>query len=220
MATPAVLAGALESALNAYLRLDPDAAAGLGPLAGRTVLLRLEPPGLGLLLTPGADGSLRVREEGEGEAQARGDVRGDDAPVPDVTVEGSPLALMKLARGQGAGTPAAQAVKISGDIHTAQSLQAWLGGIDPDWEELLARVLGDVPAYQAGRLVRSLAAGGRQAGEKLRRDLADYLRYERGELPAPEEVEHFLDEVGRLRDDVERMSARVQRLRGLMPDRR
>ena len=126
--------------------------------------------------------------------------------------EQTPLALARLAQGN-AETSAMQDVYIQGDMHTARALQQLLRAIDIDWEELLAQAIGDTPAHQLARLLRGAAGWGRQTANKVAQDLADYLRFERNDVPTQHDVTHFIDEVDRLRDDVERLDARLRRLR-------
>jgi len=81
---------------------------------------------------------------------------------------------------------------------------------DLDWEELLSRYTGDVIAHQIGNLARSLTRWSKDAGARLGQDLAEYLLFESALLPPRLEVETFLDAVDQLRNDVDRLAARLQ----------
>ncbi|MBI3774144.1 MAG: SCP2 sterol-binding domain-containing protein [Gammaproteobacteria bacterium] len=85
-------------------------------------------------------------------------------------------------------------------------------GLDIDWEEHLSRFTGDVIAHQVGNAARSSQRWAQQSGAALLQDAGEYLKYERELLPDRAQVETFMQHVDVLRDDVERLEARVQRL--------
>lgn len=204
MDVPPPLATALETAVNGYLRLDPDNAARLAPLHDKVIRLQLSQPQLTIGLRF-AGQAVRVLTDADALAAA------------DVNIKATPQALLSLARGQpgAAQTGAEQDIYIQGDMHTARVLQRLLTGLEIDWEDLLARLLGDVPARQLVRLTGVLREQGRRLGDKLGDDLSEYLRYETRALPERSQVERFLDEVDRLRSDLDRLEARVRRLSSL-----
>ena len=76
----------------------------------------------------------------------------------------------------------------------------------------VARWLGDVPAHALGEVVRGVSAWLGRAGAALRMNTAEYLQEESCALPAPLEAQAFYSDVERLRDDVERLAARLARL--------
>jgi ubiquinone biosynthesis protein UbiJ len=106
------------------------------------------------------------------------------------------------------------AVSVSGNPVLAQDFQRLLRLAWPDWEEELARLVGDVAAHQLGSAARTLFRWGRDAGATLRRDIAEFLTEESRDLPSRHEVEEFLDAVDALRSDAERAEVRLSRLEG------
>jgi ubiquinone biosynthesis protein UbiJ len=188
------LAQVLETALNGYLRLDPDTQAKLTALSGKAIRLELSAPTLNIYLVPGP-GGVRVLDTFEG--------------AVDASIRASPLALLRLSRGDLA---AEREIHLQGDVHTVRTLRRLLREIDIDWEEQLSKLIGDIPAHQIGSLFRAVAGWNRQALDKFRLDTAEYLQYERRELPPRHAVEQFLDAVDRLRADTDRLEARIERL--------
>jgi len=91
-------------------------------------------------------------------------------------------------------------VTIRGDVETGQRFKAILDQLDLDWEEPLARLIGDIPAHRLGKLVRSTTDWARQALETLGRNTAEYLEYEARALATREDVAEFVADVDRLRD--------------------
>lgn len=191
-----VLARLFETAANRALRLDPDALRRLGELEGKVLLLELAAEGapLKLYVLPGPHG-LRFLPDYDRQ--------------PEVTISGTPgVFLGQLTR----GPQVSQALTIRGDIELGQRFQRILSRLEPDWEEGLAGLLGDVAAHQAARFARGLRAWGRRALRTLGDDAAEYLREEAYVLAKRERVAQFLRDVDRLRADADRLESRVRRL--------
>jgi len=131
---------------------------------------------------------------------------------PDCTLTGLPLSMARLGLAGDTEVFRNGAVKVQGDPVLAQDFQRLLELARPDWEEELARLVGDVAAHQLGNATRSLVQWGSQATTTLARDVGEFLTEESRDLPGRLEVEDFLDEVDRLRSDVERAAARLARL--------
>lgn len=199
-AAPHVLpAAALEAALNACLRLDPETLTRIGALEGRCVELDLVGLPVTLYLLPGPDG-MQVLTRFEGE--------------PDTRLRGTPLALLRMSASREASRALfGGEVEFGGDVELGQRFKAILDGMEIDWEELLSRLTGDVLAHQLGNLARGLARWGSSSMDALSSDLGEYLQEERRLLPHPNAVRDYLDEVDKLRSDVDRLEARVRRLR-------
>jgi ubiquinone biosynthesis protein UbiJ len=197
MATPVWLP-VLEEALNRLLGLDPTVASRLERLSGRT--LRIEILGLPATFHVRlAGGAVHILEAIDGE--------------PDVTLVGGPWSLLRLAFAPGGERAMLDGeVQVRGDAGVLNELRACLAGFEVDWEEEVAKRIGDVPAHAFGNQARALRAWLAEGGEALTLDLRDYL-WEEGRLaPRPEAVEDFLAAVDRLRDDLERLTKRVDRL--------
>lgn len=198
--TPAFIAASLETVLNPVLRLDPDTQARLAALAGKVIAIEPEGLELTLYLLPGIQG-VRVLDQYAGE--------------PSVHIRGAPLALARQWRGRGSSS----GVTIEGDAAVGREFQTALAQLDIDGEEPLSRLLGDTAAHQLGRFWREFQAWGRQTGDLLRRNSSEYLQHELGFLPPRPVVEQFLGAVDTLREDTDRLAARIERLRrGLATD--
>ena len=95
----------------------------------------------------------------------------------------------------------------------AQQVQALLAELSIDWEEVLARLLGDVPAHQLGRLARAAGNWVQTFRRKFERDTADYLLHEQGLIAGRHEVEDLGRAIFTLSNDVDRAEVRLRRLR-------
>ncbi len=191
------LAAALESALNLYLKQDPDALQHAAGLQGKTIAITLS----------GTDFTLYFLPDPKG-VQVLGHYEGD----VDTRLTGTPLGFARLALDSREDALFQGAVRIDGDTDTGQAFQDLLTGVDWDWEEQLSRITGDVVAHQAGKLAGQAKHFLSDSRDTLSQDCSEYLQEEAQWLPSRTEVDYFLTDVDRLRDDVERLEARVKRL--------
>jgi ubiquinone biosynthesis protein UbiJ len=81
--------------------------------------------------------------------------------------------------------------------------------LKPDVEEELSKLIGDTPAHQALRFVRSVAGAGRRAAATQVRNVAEYFAHESRDLVPRAEAEDFYRGVERLREDLDRLEARA-----------
>ncbi|HXR52371.1 MAG TPA: SCP2 sterol-binding domain-containing protein [Steroidobacteraceae bacterium] len=137
-----------------------------------------------------------------------------DGAAADVTVSGTLLNLLSLARGNAQEVIRRGDVRIEGDGAAAESFQELLGLLRPDLEAGLASVIGEVPAYGAGALLRKALDYGRQVAQTGALNVGEYLAHERRELVPRAEAQQFIEEVDTLRETVDRIAARVARLEG------
>lgn len=195
---PTAVLAAAEALVNRLLALDPEGAAALTKLQGRVLRVELTGIGLHLHLVP--------------EANALG-LFGDYAAKPDCVVRATPAALLSMALAEHREDEVFRgAVTIDGDNSLAQSLGEIIKGLDIDWEEQLSKLLGDALAHRIGDQARSVTRWGARSGQVLTADLREYLIEEGRLLPSELEMKAFLDGVDRVRDDVERIEARIDRL--------
>lgn len=189
-----LLAAAAETALNTAIAGSSAARADLKRLDGKVIQFKVTGLPLTLHFLPQAE-RLTVAADYHGE--------------PDIRITAPAGGLLAAALKRDDAVP--RGMEISGDAETAQLFSRLLKQADPDWEEVLSRYIGDIPARQVGNLLRGIARWSKDAGSRLGQDLADYLHYETRAVPPRHEVEQFLTGVDRLRDDAERLAARLDR---------
>jgi ubiquinone biosynthesis accessory factor UbiJ len=134
------------------------------------------------------------------------------AAASDATIAGGPLALLALSGDAPESVLQRGAVTIQGDAQLAQQFRELAQLLRPDVEEELSQVLGDVPAHHLGRLARLSAGWTRKAATTTLTNLAEYLGHERADLVPRNEGEQFLRGVDRVREDLERLEARLAML--------
>ncbi len=136
------------------------------------------------------------------------------ADEPDVVITGSLLALAALSIGGGESAIRDGAVELSGDAEVAQDFQRLMAYGRPDLEEELSGVIGDVAAHGLGDVARNLSAWGRHASTTIQQNITEYLQEESRTLPSRYEIDRFRGQVDTLRDDVDRLEARIRQLEG------
>ena len=200
MTVPANLDSALAAAINGWLGLDPDTASRLQPLEGRIIALHLRLLELTVMLRVDQGRIALVR---------------DTDAEPDTVLHGTPLGMARLGLGRdSAGTLFSGEVEITGDVETGQAFKAALDAMDIDWEEQLSHLTGDIVAHQLGNLARSTGDWLRHGRTTLEKDIGEYLQEEVRVLPSRIEIENFIDAVGEIAMDVDRLEARLKRLQG------
>ena len=206
MSTRDLAFATLERLINALLDMDPYAKQQLSLLHGRIIGIHLRGLELNLFFIPGQTGHLQVQSRIEG--------------APDALLSGSPLDLMRTGdKQQGARQLFAGRVGISGDSRLAQRFGGILAGLDIDWEEQLSHLTGDIIAHQLGNGVRGFLRYSKNTAHRLEQDIGEYLAEESGLLAHPLEIEEFIQAVDTLRDDTERLAARIKRLQDKLENR-
>ena len=198
MSVPALVLAGLEITLNRYLALDPETLSRLAGMTGKLIAVELRGVGITLYMAPHS-GGIQLLREFDGSA--------------DAVISGTPMALARVGIGEERSLLFAGEVEIRGDVTLGQRFESVLRELDIDWEEQLSHLVGDAAAHQVGNLVRDALQWGAKSVDTLGRDLTEYLQEESRQLPQRDEVNKFLAAVDVLRNDVERLEARVKRLR-------
>ncbi len=131
---------------------------------------------------------------------------------PDICITGSLLTLARMAGSGDAGAIRDGSLELIGDAETAQAFQELLSAAKPDLEESVSTIVGDAAAHGLGRFSRGVRRWARDARSTMSANIREYLQEESREVPSRYELERFSSEVGELRDDAERLAARIQQL--------
>jgi len=189
-----LLLGSAEKMLNKVLSLDEETLASLATLAGRVIEIDVLNTEFRMFILPSEKGiSLETGYEGKAE----------------VAIKGTPLALLEMITTAkfGAGD-----VEINGDVGLAQKVQSIFRGMEIDWEEYLSHFVGDIAAHKLGNFLKGMNRFVKASGKTIGMDISEYLRYEKEALLDKTEVDEFNRAVDVLRDDVERLQKRLERL--------
>ena len=140
------------------------------------------------------------------------DVVAVTAQDPDVIIAGSLITLASLAGQSGTTAIRDGSLDISGNAELAGQFQQLLSFARPDFEEELSGIVGDAAAHRLGELARGFGRWGREARSTMGANIREYLQEESRDAPSRYEVEKFNTDVSKLRDDVDRLEARLNRL--------
>lgn len=136
----------------------------------------------------------------------------DDVTPPDVGLSGTPLGLLALLREEPAAVIRRGDVTLTGDGEAGARFQELAMLMRPDLEAGLARVIGDIPAYGVGSLLRRALDYGRTSAATQVQNVGEYLAHEKRVLVPRAEARQFLEEVDSLRERTDRLAARVGQL--------
>ena len=132
---------------------------------------------------------------------------------PSLELEVSPEALSALASGPGnLREQAMKSVKITGDADLAQLLGRLAGQIRWEYEEDLARFIGDAPANFAVRQGKKFISAGKSAATDLLENVVEYVSEERKVLLNKRDFMIRKNELNSMRDAVDRLEKRIQLL--------
>ena len=190
-----IIASVLERALNATLAMDPASVQLLAKLDGRVIAMNIE----------SIDGSFYLLPHRE-----RVTIEINHDQNPDIVIKGGLLAYVRSATAsvRGSANPD-QLLEISGDAHSVAVLRDFLRSLQPDFEEQLSSLVGDMPARQVGNQIRSFAEWAEQVGQSIAVNTGEYLTEEKQLLVARPRIDRFLIAVDQLRNDTERLASRL-----------
>lgn len=189
---------ALEISVNRYLALDPDTLTRLAELSDQVIFLEITDWRLQWILLPSEQG-IKISE--------------DLSLVPTASLRAKAWDLLKVGMARGSNEALFEnKIEMSGDIEAAEKIRSILKNMDIDWEEHFSRITGDVFAHSTFQGLRKIRHTGKRIWTSLRQNVRDYLQVESSTLPTSKQMEKFFDDIGRLRNDVDRLEARLQHL--------
>jgi len=194
------LCAPVESLINAVIAQDVGSQRRLAVLEGKSVQLQCSNP------LPFSV-SMQV-------CNARLALRTHQEEAPSAGLRADAGALLRLLLGGGEPRNLfSPDVQLTGDPQVVQALHGILMDLNIDWEAHVARLFGDVATQQ----LSSGLAGARQwstrTGASLRADLQEYVHEEARLLPSKTQARLFAERVDELKLALDRIQARVERLR-------
>jgi ubiquinone biosynthesis protein UbiJ len=183
----------VAAALNHLLEGESWARERLAPFAGESLELRA-PPLPALRLAIAADGRLAPAPE---------------HAAPSLTLAIGAQALPALARGE---DHFLRAIEVSGNARLASEVMFLFRHLRWDFEEDLSRLVGDAAAHRAADAVRTLLAWQKDAARRIAEGLMEYAVEEQRLLVPRAELERLAQGAAQLRDALERLEKRIERL--------
>ena len=175
--------------------MDPGSVQLLAKLEGRVIAMNIE----------SIDGSFYLLPHSQGLS-----IEIDHDQNPDIIIEGGLLAYARSATAsvRGLANPD-RLLEISGDADLVAVMRDFLRSLQPDFEEQLSSLIGDIPARQAGNQIRSFAEWAEQVGQSIAVNTGEYLTEEKQLLVVRPRIDRFLIAVDQLRNDTERLARRL-----------
>lgn len=189
----ATMISPVSDAINHLLAREPWAREKLARHAGRVALFDA-----GVM-------SVRLKATADGMVQAA--AAGEQQSVT-IRVRLSDLPLILQHREH-----AFSYVQIEGDADFANTISQLSESLRWEAEEDLSRLIGDVAAVRVVDGAKAAFDVARSTQRKLAENVAEYFLEENPLLVRPQAVADFSDEVNRLRDDVERLAKRIEKLK-------
>lgn len=188
----------IETAINRYLALDPEMLDKLAQFSGKVIKIEVTGVNKSFYLFP-TDSGMQVSAEYEGDA--------------DTVLKGSPISLFKMGVVANAANLLLKGeVEITGDTRLGHQFKNIFSQMDIDWSEPLAGLLGDGVAYRLQQSGLNLARWSKDTANSVSTSFSEYLQEESRDVVSKPELEIFNDEVDRLRNDVDRLQAKINLL--------
>lgn len=191
----------LEKLINHALSLDEETLAALAQLGGKVIAFHFINTPLTLFILPGENGLT---------------IETGLQDKPDVLIKGTPLNFMSMMASSSGSTSMPADMELIGDIGLAQRFQHIMQDIDIDLEEPLSKWVGDTAAFQIGKFIRNTHRFAVNTGKTLAMDMSEYLRFENEMLPDDLLIQEFCQDVDTFREDVDRLTQRVQKLEAVL----
>lgn len=181
--------------INHLLAPEPWARDKLRQHTGKTAAIDIQ------LLTL----KLKVSADGLVESAA-----GDAQPDVKIIIKASDLPLIAQNRER-----AFSYVKVEGDAEFANTISQLGQTLRWEAEEDLSKLFGDIAAVRMVAAAKSVAQTVKETHQKLQENLAEYFLEENPMLVRPAAVSALGNDVNKIRDDVERLTKRIEKLERL-----
>ena len=191
-----MLTETIENVLNRGLPRSPRARQLCRELQGHRV--GVEVSGFARLVVESTGETLQLKRDATASTEAE--------------IVGGPFSLLALAGESPEAVIQRGDVQIRGDVELAQRFRELALLLRPDIEEEVSKVVGDVPAHHLGRVARAAFGWTRSAASTQVRNMAEYLAHERQHLVPRAEADQLLKGVDTLRENVDRLEARIELL--------
>ncbi|EAR11404.1 ubiquinone biosynthesis accessory factor UbiJ [Reinekea blandensis] len=189
----------LQTLINDGLNYDPQAREKIVALAGKTLVLQVTEPSVSFSVSIEADGFVFCES-------------GTREPF-DARVSGRAADLFAVLRAEDrTAAMMAHSISIEGDTRTFFAIQAVMSHLDIDWEMAIGDRIGDLAAHVISDGLRFFSRVARNQFNSAARTGRNFLREESGWLVPQSLWQDHVQELTRVRQDTERLQARLNRL--------
>lgn len=181
---------ALLPVINHLIQQNPEYQCDLAGFAGKTLSVRIA----------GFRIQGRISEQGFLEA---------DNGTPDTEITFRNSAVQKILQGS---RPGVGDIAIDGDLVLGMSLLPVFGGLRYYLNDDLSRIFGDAAAGSIAERAALIGHTVKQIGKSIAEQIGEFAREPESPVIDSATLAAWMEEVDRLRDDVERLHARLDRL--------
>ncbi len=187
-----------EQAVNRYLALDPELLAKLAVFNGKVIKIEITGINKELYVFP-SDRGMQFCTTSEAAA--------------DTVLRGSPLSLFKMGLVSNAASMLLQGeVEISGDTRLGHQFKNVMTQMDIDWSAPLAKLVGDGLANELQQTGKRVGEWSKAALLSFSSSVSEYLQEESRDVVTEAELADFNDAIDQLRDDADRLQAKIKLL--------
>lgn len=186
----------LEKTLNTALKFDPGTRGKLAAINGKVLAVQVLQPAF----------TFYLRATGD-----QLDVLGYCETPANATLSGTAADIGRLAMASNSSL-ADSGVRVEGEVGLLNHYQQLIRELDIDWEDALAGLMGDLPAHQFATLARSAIDWLKPRRQRIPLILAEFLTEELRALPPAAEQEAFGRDVASVRQQTDRLEARIRKL--------
>jgi ubiquinone biosynthesis protein UbiJ len=190
----------VTAALNHVLASAPLAKERLARFAGKTAAFHVGP----------LDFAWTVQTTGEVTSAVTNATR-------DLDVTLSPFLVPRIAAGD---AQAMREVRMEGDAEFAHEISFLASNLTWDMEEDLSKITGDIAAHRIVGSAKAGAAWAKDSAQRLAAGAAEYWTEESPLIASRVKVDEYVKGVAEIRDDVERLEKRIERLETGFPSTR
>jgi len=196
---------AAQVTVNKALGYDPATQAKLIKLEGKTLGIHMSQPNVSIYVRFGDSLHLQAHFEGE----------------TDTDLSGPASAFINLARHDDKQAALMKSdIQIRGSSQLAMGLADVFSDLQIDWEAAIAEWTGPVAAHVLGNNIRRVGQWFQRSITKVKQDTVEFVRDEWQASVHEIEGEHRFSAIQKLKLDVERLDARIQRIKHQMDSRK
>jgi len=190
---------ALSTAINSFLKLDPETKQRFKKLNNKTILIEFLP--------------LHFRFECVF-LETGVYLQSPESPAIDATIRGTPLQMMNIfLHKNDRHSFFKNDLVIEGDAEIAQQVIQLFDELNIDWEEYLSLLVGDIPAFKTHQVFNGIKNWFKKADDTMTQNFNEYIHEETEWFPNKESLNDFFADIDNLRMDVDRLAAKVAALK-------
>ena len=194
-----VSAAMIQSVARKVIALDPEAANGLSSFDDKVIKIEIEDFGLCYFFSF-EGGALTVSNDGS-------------RPV-SAAINGNLAAFMAAAANEHSVDSIFKGeLHFSGEIGTAKRFQEFAQSLEIDWQEPIARALGEPIGHTLTTGLQAFGGWLLNTGRSTRQDISEYLQEEIKVTPPAAEQQLFFEQVDLTRSKTDRLAARIKKLK-------